>query len=700
MRHTIILFHVGIAMILTGAARSDNPFFIPWQTPFGTPPFDQIKLEDYKPAFEEGIRRHDEQIESIAQHPSSPTFQNTIEALEDSGNMLERVRRVFFAMNSSMTTPKMQAIARELTPILSKHEDTIFLNAALFQRIKTVYDSRDQLDLNTEQRKLLDEYYKHFVRGGANLPPEKKARLKQINAELALLTLKFGQNVLKEDNRFELIIDNRDDLAGLPNNVIAAAAEAATERGHEGKWVFTLHKPSMIPFLQYSKNRKLREQIYKAYFNRGNHNDLLDNKKIVAQVTALRVEHANLLGFKTHADYVLDENMAKTPKNVYHLLNEVWAPALRRAKQEAAAMQKMIDDEGGQFQLRSWDWWYYAEKIKKEKFDLDEEMLRPYFLLENVRQGAFQVATRLYGLQFQQRTDIPTYHKDVSVFEVKADDGAHIGILYVYYFPRASKEGGAWMDEFRIQHKENGRDIRPVIYNVGNFSKPTANKPSLLSLEETQTLFHEFGHALHGLLSQCTYKKLAGTNVARDFVELPSQIMENWAIEPDVLKMYARHYKTGKPMPDRLIAKIQAARHFNQGFATTEYLAASFLDMDWHTLTEANPTIDVLGFENQSMSRIGLIPEIIPRYRSPYFRHIFSGEYSSGYYAYLWAEVLDADAFEAFKETGNVFDPETAKAFYDNILSRGGTEDPMVLYRRFRGKQPSIAPLLRRRGLK
>ncbi|MFV1965218.1 MAG: M3 family metallopeptidase [Pirellulaceae bacterium] len=688
-----------LALLMTRSSIGANPFFAEWDTPFSVPNFGKTEVEHYQPAFEEGMKRQKQEINAIVRERSAPTFENTIEALDRSGAQLSRVANVFFAMRSSMTNDDIEAVAKNVAPALSKHGDEIRMNEPLFQRVQAIYEHKDELKLTPEQLKLIEEHYKSFVRGGAKLPPEKKERFKAINARLSLLSLSFGENVLKETNRFEMVIDNKVDLAGLPESVIAAAAETAAERGHEGKWVLTLHKPSMIPFLQYSTRREWREKIYKGYISRGNHGDELDNKETLTEMAALRVERARLLGYETHAHYVLEENMAKVPENVYKLLGQLWGPALRRAKSEAAEMQEMIDAEGGDFQLQSWDWWYYAEKIKKSKYDLDEEMLRPYFKLENVRAGVFDVATRLYGLQFEERTDLPVYHKDVSTFEVKEADGTHVGVLYVDYFPRASKRGGAWMGEFRQQSKVDGRDIRPVIYNVGNFSKPTGDKPSLLSFEEVRTLFHEFGHALHGLLSDCTYETLAGTNVARDFVELPSQVMENWASEPEVLKMYARHYETGEPMPDELIEKIRKTRHFNQGFATTEYLAASYLDMDWHTLQKPTRP-DPIEFESQCLDRIGLIPEIISRYRSPYFQHIFAGGYSSGYYSYVWAEVLDADAFQAFKETGDVFDAKTAKSFRENILSQGGTEEPMSLYKRFRGKEPGIEPLLERRGLK
>jgi len=698
MRRNFLSVIILIFLFLSCSVQEKNPLFSEFDTPFGVPPFDSLNEDHYLPAFKEGMAQQLKEIEEIVNNPDAPTFENTVEALERSGALLKRVSSVFDVLNSSMTNERMQAIAKEIAPLRSKHRDDIQLNVKLFQRIKAVFDQKDELDLSTEQRTLLEKYYKDFVRGGANLDEENKARLREINKELSLLTVKFGENVLKENNRFELVIEDEEDLAGLPASVVSAASEAAKERGYEGKWVFTLHKPSMIPFLQYSERRDLREKIFKAYINRGNNNDELDNKEIVSRIVALRAERAKLLGYKTHAHYVLEENMAKTPENVYRLLEQIWTPALKMAKKEAQELQNLIYKEGKDFKLEPWDWWFYAEKLKKAKYNLDEEMLRPYFELDNVRKGAFYVANRLYGLQFVERTDIPKYHEDVKVFEVKEADGSHVGIFYTDYFPRASKRGGAWMNSFRKQYQENGKKIHPIITNNGNFSKPTGDKPALLSSEEVLTLFHEFGHALHGLLSNCTYYRLSGTSVPRDFVEMPSQIMENWAFEPEVLEVYARHYKTGEVIPKELVEKIKNASHFNQGFATVEYLAASFLDMGWHTLTEVGE-VDVLEFEKKSLDRIGLIPEIVVRYRSPYFQHIFSGGYSSGYYSYIWAEVLDADAFEAFKET-SLFDPETALAFRKNILERGGTEDPMVLYTRFRGAEPKVEPLLKRRGLK
>ena len=698
MKRTLLLILTIGILSFSCSKTEQNPFFTEWKTPFQTPPFNKIKEEHYMPAFEEGMKQQKQEIKAIVTNPEAANFKNTIEALEKSGELFTKVENVFDNLKSAHTNDSLINIAKRVAPLLSNHEDDILLNDKLFQRVKAVYQQKEELDLTSEQNKILEEYYKDFVRGGANLDEEKKAELREINEKLSVLTLQFNDNVLKEDNAFELVIEKEEGLAGLPENVIKGAAEAAKEKGLEGKWVFTLHKPSMIPFLQYSEKRDLREKIFKAYINRGNNDNEYDNKAILSKIAALRVKKASLLGYKSHADFVLEKNMAKTPEAVYNLLNQLWEPALKMAKKEAYELQSMIFEEGNNFKLEPWDWWYYAEKLKKAKYDLDEEMLRPYFKLENVIDGAFMVANKLFGITFTERKDIPKYHPDVKIFEVKEADGTHIGILYTDYFPRPSKRGGAWMNAYRKQSNINGEKVTPVICNVGNFSKPTDEKPSLLSFEEVGTLFHEFGHALHGLLSNCTYPKLSGTEVARDFVELPSQIMEIWASEPEVLQMYAKHYETGESMPNELIDKIKATSKFNQGFATVEYLAAAILDMDWHTLTDPEER-DPIAFENQSLDKIGLIPEIIVRYRSPYFRHIFSGGYSAGYYVYIWAEVLDADAFQAFKET-SLFDQKTAQAFRDNILAKGGTEDPMVLYKRFRGAEPKIDALLERRGLK
>jgi len=676
---------------------SENPLLSTFETPHQVPPFDLILEEHYLPAIEAGISEQKAEIEAIINTPEEPAFENTVEALARSGQTLTKVSAVFFNRLSANTNENVQAIAREVAPMTSAHEDDINLNPELFARIKVVNDNKDELGLNTEQTELLDKVYKEFVRGGANLSEEDKAKMREINQELSVLTLTFGENVLAETNAFQLIIENEEDLSGLPESVIAAAGEMATESGNDGKWMFTTQKPSMIPFLQYSDRRELREKLLKAYINRGDNNNENDNKETLQKIVNLRIEKAHLLGYNNHAEFVLDENMAKKPENVYALLKQLWDAALPMAKNEAEALQAMITGEGNDFNLEAWDWWYYTEKLRKEKYDLDEEELRPYFKLENVRDGAFDVATKLFGLTFTERTDLPKPHEDVQAFEVLEADGSHLGILYMDFFPRASKRAGAWMSSFRKQYHKNGKNITPVITTVFNFSKPTGDTPSLLSFEEASTLYHEFGHALHGLLSDCEYRMLSGTSVSRDFVELPSQIMENWAAEPEVMRSYARHYETGEVIPDELIEKIVKSSHFNQGFITVEYLSASFLDMDYHTLSDGLSQ-DVNAFETSSLNNIGLIPEIVVRYRSTYFSHIFSGGYSSGYYSYIWAAVLDADAFEAFKET-SLFDEETARAFRENILERGGTADPMVLYKKFRGKEPSIDPLLKRRGL-
>lgn len=675
-----------------------NPFYSEYQTPFQVPPFDQIKQEDYLPAFKEGIAQHEKEIDKVVSDKRKPDFNNTILALDQSGELLTKVASVFDNQMSVNTNEEMQAIAREVSPLVSGHSDNILLNAELFKRIKTVNDRKDELNLNTEQKRLLSKTYKDFVRGGANLSDSDKDKLRKINEKLSLLSLKFGENVLSETNQFKLVIDNKDDLKGLPSSVIAMAAETAKNTGDEGKWVFTIQKPSMIPFLQYADNRALREEIFKAYINKGDHNNEFDNKKNVSEIVSLRVEKANLMGYKTHADFILEENMAKNPQNVYDLLNKVMNAALPVAKTEAANLQKMIQKEGDDFKLMPWDWWYYAEKLRKQKYDLDEAALRPYFEIGNVRKGLFSVVNKLYGLQFVSLDNIPLPHPDAMAFEVKESDGSHVGILYMDFYPRESKRGGAWMNNYREQYVKDGRKVYPVITTVFNFTKPAGDEPALLSFEEVSTMYHEFGHALHGLLSNCTYAGVSGTNVSRDFVELPSQIMENWASAPENIKLYAKHYKTGETIPDELVNKLVNSSHFNQGFVTVEYLAASFLDMDWHTVKKPQE-FDVNGFEKKSMDNIGLIPEIVVRYRSTYFNHIFSGGYSAGYYGYIWAEVLDADAFEAFKETGDIFDKKTATSFRKNILEKGDTEDPMVLYVNFRGAEPGTDPLLRRRGL-
>jgi len=696
----ILLFATMITACKTGGnekSASENPFFAEYDTPFGVPPFSEIKNEHFLPAIEKGIEEQTAQIAAIVSNPEPADFENTIAAYDYSGELIRKVTGVFYNYNSSNTNAEIQALAKEIAPKLSAHYDNINLNPELFEKVRMVYENRNALNLNGEQARLLEDTYKDFVRGGAALESAAQVRFREINQELSVLTLRFGENVLAETNEFKLVIDNQDDLEGLTRGLIDQGAETAKAAGMEGKWVYTLHNPSIMPFLQYSAKRDLREKIYKAYINRGNNNNDKDNKELIGKITALRLERANLLGYETHAAFILEENMAKNAGNVLDLLNQLWTPALKRAKAEVAQLQTIIDKEGGNFKLQPWDWNYYTEKLRKEQYDLDDEQLKPYFSLENVKQGIFTVCKNLYGITFTEQKDIPVYHPDAVAYEVNEANGDHIGVLYMDFHPRESKRGGAWMSSYRKQYVKNGEKVSPVITIVCNFTKPTASQPSLLTFDETSTFFHEFGHALHGLLSNSTYYSLSGTSVPRDFVELPSQIMENWASEPEVLKLYAKHYQTGEVIPDELIEKIQNSAYFNQGFATVEYLAASFLDMGYHNMKEFNLT-DVSSFEDATLAQIGLIPEITSRYRSTYFNHIFSGGYSSGYYSYIWSGILDSDAFEAFKEHG-LFDQATAASFRKNILERGGTEDPMVLYKKFRGAEPDIKPLLKRRGL-
>lgn len=677
--------------------KKENPFFTEYSTPFQVPPFDKIDTSHYIPAFEEGMKQQNAEIDSIINNPEEPTFNNTILAFDKSGKLLTRVSLVFFQMTDANTNETIQAIASKISPLLSKHRDAIYMNEKLFKKIKKIYDERNSLKLDSQQLRVTEKYYRDFVRLGANLSKDKQDSLKNINAELATLTTKFGDNVLADTKAFQLIIDNKDDLEGLPQTAIDGAAATAKEAGKEGKWIFTLDKPSMIPFLQYSSNRELREKIYTAYFMRGNNNNKNNNKAIVAKIVKFREKKAVLLGYKSFASYIIDDNMAKTPEKVDSFLMKLWKAALPVAKKELADMQKIIDKEGGNFKLQPWDWWYYAEKVRKEKYNLDENELKPYFKLENVRDGMFDVATKLYGITFTKLTNLPVFNSDIETYEVKEKDGSHLGILYLDYYPRASKQGGAWCSSFQNAGWEDGKKVDPIVTMVCNFTKPAGDTPALLTFEETTTLFHEFGHALHGLFTEGKYNRTAG-NVQNDYGELPSQIMENWAGQKEVLKMYAKHYKTGAVIPDSIIEKIQNSSKFNQGFVTVEYLAASLLDLDYHNLAEPLD-VNVESFEKTAMDEIGLIPEILPRYRSTYFSHIFSGGYAAGYYVYIWAAVLDADAFDAFVQSGNIFNQELAAKFRKYCLKESGDDEGMVQYEKFRGKEPSIEPLLKRRGL-
>ena len=678
--------------------KQDNPLLQEWTSEYGVPPFDKIKTEHYIPAFEEAMKVNKEEIDAIVNNPDAPTFENTIEALEESGSLLTRVESIFFNLAECINSPEMEQISEEILPKLSQHGDDISLNAKLFERIKAVYDQRESLNLEPVQMRLLEETYKGFVRGGANVPAEKQARFREINEKLSLLTMKFGNNVLKATNDYKLVVDDVARLEGCTEGQLAAALELGNESEEtKGKYVFTIHLPSMEPFLMNCKDRELRKELWTAYSTRCTSGEN-DNREIINEIVNLRLEKANILGYKSHAAYVLDDNMAKTPEAVDKLLMQVWTPALAKAKEEAAEYQKMIDAEGGNFKLEPCDWRYYSETLRKQKYDLDDDVIRPYFSLDNVRDGMFMVANKLYGIEFRENKNIPVYHPDAVVYEVTENNNV-IAILYMDFFPRESKRSGAWMTNFREQsYTKDGKKIIPLVSLVLNFTKPSGDKPSLLNFDETSTLFHEFGHSLHSILSDCRYESLSGTNVSRDFVELPSQVMEQWAGYPEVMKMYAKHYQTGEVIPDSLINKIEAASTYGQGFINTELIAASLLDMAYANISE--PTeIKLPDFEDAEMQKIGLIPEIISRYRSTYFQHVFSGGYSAGYYGYTWAAVLDNDAFEAFKENG-VFDKKTADAFRYNVLQNGNTEDAMVLYKRFRGQEPSIEPLLKNRGLK
>lgn len=671
MKRTLIV--AAAAFVLAAGCKDkktmENPFFSEWNTPYEIPDFSRIKTEHYLPAFEEGMRRQKAEIDSIVNNPEAPTFENTVLAYEYSGQLLQDVSGVFFNLSECENSPEMEAIAEEVTPMLSAHEDDIALNAALFARIKAVYDQREGLNLSPEQRRLLEEHYKGFVRGGANVPEAQQARFRELNEQIASLTLRFAQNVLKATNAY---------AKELP----------------DGSKV-TLDVPTWEPFMQSCTDRKLREEVWHAYADRCREGEF-DNTKIIDTLVNLRLERANILGFPTHADWVLDDCLAKTPANVYSCLMDIWEPALKVAKQERDIYQKMLEKDEPGAKLQPWDWRYYAEKYRVEKYAIDDAEVRPYFALDSVREGAFMVANKLYGLTFKERTDLPTYDKEARCFEVMEGDST-VGILYMDFHPRASKRSGAWMTEFRGQHRTlDGRNVMPIIQVVCNFTKPTADRPSLLNFDESETLFHEFGHALHGLLSNCTYPSLAGTNVPRDFVELPSQVMENWCRHPQVMKMYAHHYQTGEAIPDALIEKIAAAQTYGQGFMTTELLAASLLDMDYYSIKEKQ-AIDPLQFEEQAMQKIGLIPEIISRYRSPYFQHIFTTGYDAGYYSYTWTAILDADAFSAFAESGDLFNPELARKFR-HLLASGNTVEPMELYRQFRGQDPSPKALLVRKG--
>ena len=679
--------------------KETNPFLEEYTTEYQIPPFDKIKAEHYIPAFEKGIEEARAEIKAIVNNPEEPTFDNTILALDNSGKLLGKVSYVFGALSECLNDSAMEKIAEVAYPMLSAYSDEVSMNDSLFIRVKALYDKKDSLGLNTAQLRLLEKNYKSFVRNGALLSPEQKDSLKEINQQLATLNLNFSTNILKETNKWELVVDNEADLSGLPASSIAVAAEEAEARGMKGKWVFTLHAPSRLPLLTYADKRELREKMYKGYTSLASNDNEFNNDANINAILKLRTQKARLLGFNSFADYQLDNVMAKTVAAAEDLLMKIWKPAIAKVKEEVADMQAYADKHGDKITIEPWDYYYYAEKVKKEKYNFSEDDVRPYFHVDSVRKGIFTLANKLYGITFTEMPDAPKYHPDVKVYDVKDAEGNHVAVFMTDYFPRDSKRQGAWMSEFKGESNVNGVSERPIIYNVGNFTKPTAETPSLLTIDEVETMFHEFGHGLHGMLTTATYSGQSGTNVDRDFVELPSQINEHWAFEPELLKEYAHHYVTGEVIPDTLVQKLVETGKFNQGFATTELAGAALLDIAWHKMA-LDKDVDVMAFEKSVADNLKMPREVQFRYRSPYFKHIFgSDQYASGYYTYLWAEVLDADGYELFKERG-IFDPATAKSYLENILQPGDSEDPMTLFIRFRGQAPTVDALLENRGLK
>mgnify|MGYP001198927106 FL=1 len=663
---------------------------------FDIAPFDAIQNEDYKPAIEAAIAQARQEIDLITNNPEPATFENTIAALDYAGYQLDRVTSIFFNLNSAETNETIQKTAQEVSPLLSEFSNDITLNEALFKRVKNVYDSRESLDLTREEEVLLDKRYKGFSRNGANLAEDKKARLREIDTELSKLSLTFGENILAETNKFELHLTDEADLAGLPESTKEAAAQTAEEKGKEG-WVFTLEYPSYIPFMKYAENRELRKKMAIAFGAKGFHNDELDNQENVLKIVNLRQERANLLGYKTHAHFVLEERMAKSPENVERFLQDLLEKAKPAAEREFAQLANFAKKRDGIEELQKWDSAFYSEKLKQELFELDDEQLKPYFKLENVIDGVFTIAQKLYKLRFVEVQDIPKYHKDVKTYQVFDDKDNFIAIFYADFHPRAGKRAGAWMTQYKGQFKKDGVNERPHVSNVCNFTKPTASKPSLLTFNEVTTLFHEFGHGLHGMLANTTYPSLSGPSVYWDFVELPSQVLENWCYEPEALELFAKHYETGETIPMVLIDKIKKAANFQEGMQTLRQLSFGILDMSWHGADPSGIT-DVKAHEKAAFENTKLYPDVAENCMSVSFSHIFQGGYSSGYYSYKWAEVLDADAFAYFKENG-IFNAEVAQKFKDHVLSQGGTEDPMVLYKRFRGKEPNPEALLKRAGL-
>lgn len=706
MKHLITKLAVGASLIAAIPCTAQdtmervNPFLQDYTTVYEIPPFDQIKYEDYLPALRAGIEQHNAEINYICFLSETPTFENTILALEKGGRTLDKVVYVFSALEESNSSPEMIAIAEEFYPLYSQHSDAVTMNNALFKRIKYLYNNRENLGLDGDQKRLIEQYYKNFVRNGALLKTAQKKELMALNTELTSLYLTFNKNLLTATNSFQIVVEVEARLAGLPANVIAVAAEEAASRGlGEGKWVFTLHAPSRLPVLQYAADRELRRQMYEGYTTLAQSGEY-NNLPVISDILNVRAKKAALLGFKDFGSYMTDNVMAKTVDNARNLLMQIWEPAIARVKNEVDEMQKYAKKHGDKITIEPWDYYYYAEKLRLDKYNIDENEVRAYFPLEQVRKGIFTLAERLYGVKFTELKDAPKYYDEVVVYDVTdAITGEHIAVFMTDYFTRASKRQGAWMSEFKgTWTEDDGTSSRPVIFNVGNFTRPAGDMLALLSLDEVATTFHEFGHGLHGMLTRARYKSQAGTNVDRDFVELPSQITEHWALEPELLREYAHHYQTGEVIPDELIKRLAAASSHNQGFMTAELCGAALLDLEFGELNPNGP-VDVMAFEKQVTEKLGMPKQLSYRYRPTYFKHIFGSDgYASGYYTYLWAEVLDTDAFELFKEKG-VFDPATAASFKKNILEAGGSEDPMELFVRFRGQQPSVQPLLRNRGL-